>query len=44
MTYGASIPSHRLRLWGESTFPATLRTTLRWMPNPTGQMQRQAGC
>ena len=30
MTYGASAPTSRLRIWGETTFPATLTTIVSW--------------
>jgi Heparinase II/III-like protein/Heparinase II/III N-terminus len=30
MTYGACTPTNRLRIWGQSVFPATLTTILSW--------------
>jgi len=30
MSYGSLVQGSRLRFWGESTFPATLTTTLIW--------------
>jgi len=42
-TYGTSTPTHRLRIWGESTFPATLTTIVSWTARPSGASDGKAG-
>ena len=43
MTYGCIISNYRLRVWGESPLPASITTTLTWVPHVTANREKRGG-